>query len=105
MLAVENKHIAIDAIGRPYILGTSYRVKVIVIDHFFHSYSPEEICTQHYNALNPAQVHAALSYYYDHKEELDAQFKREDAATDELLATLTSIPARERLLKKTGLGK
>lgn len=77
MLAVENQHIAIDAKGRPIVLGTSYKVKEIVIDTIHHGYSPEEICVQRYNELNLAQVHAALSYYFDHKDEMDAQMKHD----------------------------
>ena len=37
-----------------------------------HGWSPEEIHFQHAH-LSLAQIHAALGYYYDHKDELDAQ--------------------------------
>jgi len=104
MVAVENKHIALDAKGRPFVLGTSYRVSEIVIDTFHNGYSPEEICVQHYNELNLAQVHAALSYYFDNKVEMDTRMKREDDEVDALLATLEPVPARERLRKMGLLG-
>lgn len=33
-----------------------------------------------YPDLNLAQVHAALTYYYDHVDEIEAEFAREDEA-------------------------
>ena len=33
--------------------------------------------------VTPAQVHAALSYYYDHREEIDREIKESDAFVEE----------------------
>ena len=33
-----------------------------------------------YPCLDLAQVHSALSYYYDHREEIDAVFETDEAA-------------------------
>jgi hypothetical protein len=43
----------------------------IVADHVAHGYSAAQI-VMHYPDLTPAQVHAALTYYYDHQEAMDA---------------------------------
>jgi hypothetical protein len=40
-----------------------------------HGSSPEEISFQHPH-LSLAQIHAALSYYYDHQQEIDAYIER-----------------------------
>jgi hypothetical protein len=45
----------------------------IIADHVAHGYSAAQIVEQ-YPDLTPAQVHAALTYYYDydHQNEMDA---------------------------------
>ena len=64
-------HISFNAKGRPCIDDTRHRVIDIVADHVAHGYSVGQI-VMHYPDLTPAQVHAALTYYYDHQEEMDA---------------------------------
>jgi uncharacterized protein (DUF433 family) len=39
--------------------------------------------------LTPGQVHAALSYYFDHQEAMDREIVESQAQTDELLQDLT----------------
>ncbi len=56
--------------GRPAIDGTRVRV-VNVVFMEKEGNTPEQMLEQ-YPGLNVAQVHAALAYYYDHKEEIDA---------------------------------
>jgi uncharacterized protein (DUF433 family) len=58
--------------GRPIIGGTTMRVQDIAIAHIYQGYTPEEI-VRHYPTVNLAQVHAALAYYYTHKDEIDQQ--------------------------------
>ena len=43
----------------------------IAADHVAHSYSAMQIVA-HYPDLTSAQVHAALTYYYDHQEAMEA---------------------------------
>ena len=64
-------HITINDRGVPCIDGTRHRVIDVVADHVAHGYSAEQIVEQ-YPDLTPAQVHAALAYYYDHQAEMDA---------------------------------
>ena len=63
--------ITINPLGVPCIDGTRHRVIDIVADHVAHGYSAAQIVEQ-YPDLTPAQVHAALTYYYDHQAEWDA---------------------------------
>jgi len=56
--------------GRPAIDHTRVRVVDIVFLQK-EGYTPEKMLEE-YPDLNLAQVHAALTYYYDHKEEIDA---------------------------------
>lgn len=56
--------------GRPYIIGTTITVADIAIAKVFHQQSADEIASDY--ELTLAQVYAALSYYYDHKADIDA---------------------------------
>lgn len=67
--------------GRPVVRGTRIPVKVLVRYHQM-GYTPEEILAGH-AGLTPAQLHDALSYYYDHQAEIEA-----DIEADELPALL-----------------
>jgi uncharacterized protein (DUF433 family) len=66
--------------GRPCIDGTRVRVLDIVFLQK-EGYNPEQMLEQ-YPDLNLAQVHAALTYYHDNPEEIDA-YIAEDEASDE----------------------
>lgn len=60
-----------------YIKGTRIRVQDIVMDYEIQGMSVDEI------ALNPphitlAQIHAALSFYFDHRDEIQQQIKNDE---------------------------
>jgi len=57
------------------------RVAQIVMDYLAHGWSAEEMCRQH-PYLRPAEVHAALSYYYDHRQEIDGEIAAENAEAE-----------------------
>ena len=67
--------------GAPVITGTRIRVSHIAYRYERERQSPDEI-VQAYPHLTLAQVHAALAYYYSHREAID----KEVASSDELLA-------------------
>ena len=64
-------HITLNSKGRPCIDGTRHRVIDIAANHVAHGYSAAQI-VEHYPDLTPAQAHAALAYYYDHQDAMDA---------------------------------
>jgi hypothetical protein len=57
------------------------RVAQIAADHVGNGWSAEEIIRQ-YPHLTAGEVHAALGYYFDHREELDSELAVEVAALD-----------------------
>jgi uncharacterized protein (DUF433 family) len=59
--------------GRPIIKGTTLRVQDIAEAHRFQNYTPDEMAYQFQITL--AQVHAALAYYFDHRNEIDSQIE------------------------------
>src|SRR5215510_7954634 len=85
MVAVLNSLIEIDEKGVPWIVGANTKVVEVVLDKLGYGWSPEEIHRQHPH-LSMAQIHAALSYYYEHKDEVDADIKRRDRLVEELRA-------------------
>ncbi len=52
------------------------RVAMIVMDYLGRGLGPEDI-VHHYPYLMLAEVHAAMTYYHDHQEEIDAEIQSE----------------------------
>jgi len=52
------------------------RVAMIVMDYLAHGWSPDEMCRQ-YPYLQPAEAYAAMAYYFDHRDEIDAEIAAE----------------------------
>ena len=69
------EHIQPDANGVPLIAGTTMKVVELVMAQIAHGWSPEELFFQH-PYLTLGQIHAALAYYWDHRQELDADIER-----------------------------
>ena len=62
--------------GKPRIAGTRIKVQHLVIEHIHMGWSVEDIYEAHPH-ITRAQIHAALSYYYDHRNEIEQNI-RED---------------------------
>lgn len=62
---------------RAYVSGTRVRVQDIASEHELHGLTPEQITREH-PQLSLAQVHAALSYYFEHREEIQRQMKQDE---------------------------
>ena len=75
------------------------RVAMIVMDYLARGLSPEEI-VRHYPYLTASEVHSAMAYYHDHREEVDAEIQAElDQLKSEPNANLQS-PVWQRLKDK-----
>ena len=66
--------------GRPCIAGTGLRVIDIAMAALFHQRTPGEIAADYDISL--AEVHAALAFYYQHKDALDADIREIIAVGD-----------------------
>ncbi len=80
--------------GTPIIAGTRIRVIDIVIEYEKLGYTPDEIVNAHPH-LSLAQVHDALSYYYENRKEMD-----EKMAQDEKFIKLLKGQFPSRLYQK-----
>jgi uncharacterized protein (DUF433 family) len=90
------KHIKLDEDGTARVAGTRSRVIDLVMERRAFGYSPEEMQRQHPH-LSLAQIHAALAYYWDHQDALDAEIERRTEDVDVLQQSAPSPPVMERL--------
>jgi uncharacterized protein (DUF433 family) len=97
MNAVEtSSHIHRDAEGRAWIDDTNTKVIEVALDHIAYGWSADEIHVQHRH-LSLAQIHAALSYYFDHQPEFDRKIEASLQKAERLAAEAKDSPLRRRL--------
>jgi len=71
--------------GRPRIDGHRITVADIAIWHERMGMSPDEIVSA-YPTINLSDVHAALAYYYDNREQIDASIREDESFVTEMKA-------------------
>ena len=96
-------HIQIDDKGVAWIDNTRVKVIEVILDKLAHGSSPEELHFQ-YPHLSLAQIHAALTYYYDHQMELDADIARRWQEVNAWALDEAESPLRQRLRALGKLG-
>jgi uncharacterized protein (DUF433 family) len=89
-------YITLDERGVPWLIGTNTKVLEVILDHFAHGWSVEEIHFQHPH-LSLAQIHAAFVYYYEHQAEMDRLISEQVVRVEALRKTAPPFPLRERL--------
>jgi uncharacterized protein (DUF433 family) len=88
--------IELDGRGTAWIAGTKVKVIEVVLDKIAYGSSPEEIHFQHSN-LSLAQVHGALTYYYENQSNLDDQIWRGLEESDKLAIEVSNPDFRQKL--------
>lgn len=102
--ATEMPHIHIDEAGRAWIDASNIKVIEVVLDHLAYGWTPEEMHLQH-PTLSVAQLYAALTYYHEHRAELDAEIEAARARTAGLQAMADpTTPLRSELEARPGRG-
>ena len=96
MTAVFTTEIDIDSQGVAWISGANVKVTEVVLDKIAYGWSPEEIHFQHPH-LSLAQIHAALTYYYENQPRLDEQIRHRLEEADQLVAQVSDPDFRRRL--------
>src|SRR5882672_1971586 len=99
MSTVTYPHIEINADGVALISGTTTKVIEIVQDHLAHHWHAEDICRQ-YPYLSLAQVHAALTFYYDHEQELDKEVERRRRTVADIKTARADDTLQEKLRQR-----
>ena len=107
MPVVSLDYIEVDDRGVAKLIGTRSKVRQVVMD-VQNGMTPEQV-HEAYPHLSMAQIHAALAYYYGHKEEIDADIEEGRRLVQEMRAknpnrfTRAELEARYR--EKTGKAK
>jgi uncharacterized protein (DUF433 family) len=89
------EHIEVDENGVARIAGSRIKVRFIAVERTHQGLTPEEIQAAH-SHLSLAQVYAALAYYYDHKEQIDADIERANRLYEEMRAQAPPSPVAKR---------
>jgi uncharacterized protein (DUF433 family) len=71
--------------GKPRIAGHRIRVQDIYVLHELKGLSPDEILRV-FPGISLADVHAALTYFWDHREEIQRQMKEDEEFVESLRA-------------------
>jgi uncharacterized protein (DUF433 family) len=75
--------------GKARIAGHRIRVMDIVVWHEMRGYCADEI-VQMFPGITLADVYAALAYYFDHREEIEADFRKDEELAQALKAQFPS---------------
>ena len=74
--------------GQPRIVDTRLKVQLIALEYDRLGWTPDQICDAH-PGITLAQVHAAISHYYDHKEDIDRTIREDQEFAERLKTGLT----------------
>lgn len=96
MTAVFTTQIELDGRGIAWIGGTKVKVTEVVLDKIANGWSPEEIHFQHPH-LSLAQIHAALTYYYENQSLLNAQIQSVLEESGKLASQVSDADLRQKL--------
>src|SRR5437016_11325108 len=99
--ATQYPHLNIDDDGTARIERTRYKVIHLAGEHYHYGWSAEEILRQHRD-LRPEQVHAALTYFYDHHDRLVEQMRASGEAAE--AERLKQPLSRDQLVKRRSGG-
>jgi uncharacterized protein (DUF433 family) len=83
-----------DGVAR--IGDTRFKVKYLAASHHYQGWGAEELLKQ-YPDLTPAEIHAALTYFYDHRDAILAELEQEIREHEEMRR---KQPSREELLER-----
>jgi uncharacterized protein (DUF433 family) len=82
--------------GKPHVAGHRIKVQHIALCHERMGMSPEEIGAAH-PGLTLADVYAALAYYHDHREHIDADIDADERFVAQQKATAGPSKLEQKL--------
>jgi uncharacterized protein (DUF433 family) len=101
VVETEYEHIVLDDHQVPLIEGTTMKVIELVMETMAFGWSPEELHLNH-PYLSLGQIHSALAYYWDHKQELDEDIGRRQQLAEQIRREVENpaLVAKFRMLKE-----
>ena len=97
--ATRYEHIELNQAGVPTIAGTTMKIAELVVEQMAYGWSPEELHFQH-PYLTLGQIHSALAYYWDHREEIDRDIEQRLARVDQVRQSAAASSLVTRLRSK-----
>lgn len=94
--ATAYEHVVTDESGVPLIQGSTTKVVELVLETIAYGWSPDELRFQHPH-LTLGQIHSALAYYWDHKDEIDRDIERRMGRVDQIRREVGPSRLAERL--------
>jgi uncharacterized protein (DUF433 family) len=82
--------------GKPRIAGHRIRVQDIYVWHELQGQTPEEIVAN-FPQLTLGDVHGALAYYWDHKDEMHRRMAEDEAFVEEMRRNSPPSRLKEKL--------
>ncbi len=89
------EHIALNEDRVPGIVDTTMKVVELVVEQQAYGCSPEKLHLRH-PYLTLGQIHSALAYYWDHREQLDCDIQRRLERVEELRGEVEPFSPAER---------
>lgn len=93
-------HLWLDERGRPWIDDSNLKVIEVIEALMANGWNVQQYLADFDYYLTPGQVHAALSFYYDHQTEMDAEIKHASQEYERLRAESMKTPEYQRLMAK-----
>jgi uncharacterized protein (DUF433 family) len=90
-------HLTLDKDGTVLISASRYPVAHLAAEHYHYGWTAEELLRQHPD-LRPEEVYAALTYFYDHFEEIVLSLKASLHRTESM--KFRTPVSREELLRR-----
>jgi len=83
LTATEYRYIKLDERNVPVIEGTSMKIVELITSVKAYGWNPEELL-ENYPHLTLSKIYSALAYYWDNKEEIDADIERREQYAEQL---------------------
>lgn len=104
MVTVSREHIEIvQGAGGPKTRIAGHRIRVQDVVHWYETMglSVDEIL-EHFPTITPSDVHAAMAYYWDHRDEIEAEIAADEAYVAEFRQRYPTGPLEEKLKRLRG---
>jgi uncharacterized protein (DUF433 family) len=89
-------HIQLQDDRVPIIAGTTMKVVELVTSHLVYGWSPEELHFQ-YPHIALSKIYSALAYYWDHKQEIDADMQHRLEFAEQMRQNASPSPLQAKL--------
>ncbi|HAX86593.1 MAG TPA: hypothetical protein DCY91_10050 [Cyanobacteria bacterium UBA11370] len=99
LTTTEYKYIQLDERNIPIIAGTTMKVVELITSVKAYGWTPEELHAN-YPHVSLSKIYSALAYYWDHKEELDAEIQRIDQWAQQMRREAGESPLTRKLREK-----